>query len=910
MNILKMVFGDINAKEVKKLGKIAEKIEELEPQYQPMSDDELRAQTEVLKSRLAKGELLDDILPDAFAVAREASVRVLGKRPFFCQLIGGIALHQGRIAEMKTGEGKTLVATMPAYLNALTGKGVHIITVNDYLAKRDRDWMGKVYEFLGLTVGVVINGMQPPERRKAYACDITYGTNSQFGFDYLRDNMAVRTENLVQRELYFAILDEVDSILIDEARTPLIISGATDKTTDMYILADNFAKKLSREDDVNIDEKARTVTLTDGIKVDKYGEVEEGSENRNGVKKAEEHFGVENLSDSANMELSHHINQAITARFLMKRDVDYIVKDGEVLIVDQFTGRLMYGRRYSNGLHQAIEAKENIEVRAEDMTLATITIQNYFRMYTKLSGMTGTAKTEEEEFRAIYGMDVVVIPTNKPVARIDNNDQIYSTLELKFKYIVKEIRECYDRGQPVLVGTVNIETSEFIGKLLKREGIPHEILNAKYHEREAEIVAQAGRFRSVTIATNMAGRGTDIVLGGNPEFMAKREMLKLGYDETVISYAVSPLDYDDEAIKEAKKKYEELYAKHKVDTDAEAEKVKEAGGLHIIGTERHESRRIDNQLRGRSGRQGDPGSSRFFISMKDDLMRIFIPERVVQMTEKLGEDSMPIEMGIITKNVEMVQQRVEGRNFSIRKNVLEYDDVINKQREIIYSQRRKVLHGEDIRENIMSMMEKLISQASLIYTEGYKYPEEWDLSGLVEHLRHIFGSDFAVDFGVVEDLTLEHLREIIFEEGKRLYAAKEEQVPPEIMREVERNVLLRSVDSLWIDHITGMDELRRGISLRAFGQQDPVLAYKNEGFEMFETLINEIQERTVTTMLNLNVEKNEVKRESVVKSSSEGAANAGGKRVIAASSEKVGRNEPCPCGSGKKYKKCCGRDEQ
>ncbi len=910
MNVLKMVFGDLNAKEVKKLAKKAELVEALEPTYQPMSDEELRSQTDVLKRRLSAGETLDDILPDAFAVAREASVRVLGKRPFFCQLIGGIALHQGRIAEMKTGEGKTLVATMPAYLNALTEKGVHIITVNDYLAKRDRDWMGKVYEFLGLSVGVIVNGMQPAERREAYGCDITYGTNSQFGFDYLRDNMAVRTENLVQRELYFAILDEVDSILIDEARTPLIISGATDKTTDMYVLADNFAKKLSREDDVNIDEKARTVTLTDGIKVDKFGEVEEGSEDRNGVKKAEAHFGVENLSDAANMELSHHINQAITARFLMKRDVDYIVKDGEVLIVDQFTGRLMYGRRYSNGLHQAIEAKENIEVRAEDMTLATITIQNYFRMYTKLSGMTGTAKTEEEEFRAIYGMDVVVIPTNKPVARIDNNDQIYSTLELKFKYIVKEIKECYAKGQPVLVGTVNIETSEFIGKLLKREGVPHEILNAKHHEREAEIVAQAGRFGAVTIATNMAGRGTDIVLGGNPEFMAKREMLKLGYDETVISYAVSPLDYEDEEIREAKKKYEELYAKHKVETDAEAEKVKSAGGLHIIGTERHESRRIDNQLRGRAGRQGDPGSSRFFISLKDDLMRIFIPERVVAMTEKLGEESMPIEMNMITKNVEMVQQRVEGRNFAIRKNVLEYDDVINKQREIIYSQRRKVLHGEDIRENIMGMMNKLIAQSVAMYTEGYKYPEEWDLSGLVEHLRHIFGNEFEVEFGVIEELTHEKLNDIIGQEGRRLYELKEEMAPPEIIRELERNVLLRTVDTLWIDHITGMDELRRGISLRAIGQQDPVIAYKNEGFEMFETLISEIQDRTVTTMLSLNIQKDEIKRESVVKSSSEGGGASKPRAPRQASSDKVGRNEPCPCGSGKKYKKCCGKDAE
>ncbi len=908
MNLLKLIFGDINAKEVKKLSKRAEAIEAHEPKYSAMSDSELRGQTDVLKGRLASGETLDDILEDAFAVTREASVRVLGKRPFFCQLIGGMVVHQGRIAEMKTGEGKTLVATMPAYLNALSGKGVHIITVNDYLAKRDRDWMGKIFEFLGMKVGVIVNGLEPAERRVAYAADITYGTNAQFGFDYLRDNMAVRTENLVQRGLNFAIVDEVDSILIDEARTPLIISGATDKTTDLYTIADNFAKKLNPETDLIIDEKARSVTLTDGVKVDKYGVVEEGSEERNGVKKAEAHFGLENLSDPENMELSHHINQAIMARFMMKRDVDYIVKDGEVLIVDQFTGRLMYGRRYSNGLHQAIEAKEGIKIQAEDMTLATITIQNYFRMYEKLSGMTGTAKTEEEEFKAIYGMDVVVIPTNKPVARKDFNDQIYSTLELKFKYIIKNIAECHAKGQPVLVGTVNIETSEFIGKLLKREGVPHEILNAKHHEREAEIVAQAGRYGAVTIATNMAGRGTDIILGGNPEFMARKEMLKRGYDEDVINYATSPFEYEDAAVKEAKFVYNDLYAKFQSETEAEAERVREAGGLHIIGTERHESRRIDNQLRGRSGRQGDPGSSRFFISLKDDLMRIFIPQAVASMAEKLGEEAMPIEMGMITRNVEMVQQRVEGRNFAIRKNVLEFDDVINKQREIIYSQRRQVLHGEDVRGSIFSMMDKLVDHSVAIYTGEFKYPEEWDLDGLVQNLARIFGKDYTVEFGNVEALTVGSLKKLLSDRAHELYVLKEEAVPAPIMRELERNVMLRTVDSLWIDHITGMDELRRGINLRAIGQEDPVIAYKREGFDMFDQMITEIQETTINTLMTLNIQRDheKVQRKSVVKTTNESGPVV---QRTKSASERIGRNDPCPCGSGKKYKKCCGRDE-
>lgn len=905
MGLLKLIFGDINAKEIKRYGKRAEKIEALEPKYQQMSDQELRGQTDVLKGRLRAGETLDDILEDAFAVAREASVRVLGKRPFFCQLIGGMVLHDGRIAEMKTGEGKTLVATMPAYLNALEEKGVHIITVNDYLAKRDRDWMGQIYEFLGLKVGVILNGMEPPARRESYASDITYGTNAQFGFDYLRDNMAVRVENLVQRPLNYAIVDEVDSILIDEARTPLIISGATNKTTDMYTIADNFAKTLVRDVDVKVDEKARTVTLTDGAVVDKFGVEEEGSAEKNGVKKAEKYFNLENLSDPENMELSHHINQAIMARFLMKRDADYIVKDGEVLIVDQFTGRLMYGRRYSNGLHQAIEAKEGIEIRSEDMTLATITIQNYFRMYQKLAGMTGTAKTEEDEFKAIYGMDVVVVPTNKPVIRQDFNDQIYANLDQKFRFMLEEIKRCHAKGQPILVGTVNIETSEYIGKLLKREGVEHEILNAKHHEREAEIVAQAGRYGAVTIATNMAGRGTDIILGGNPEFMAKKEMLKRGYDEAVISQAASPFDYDDPDVREAKKVYEEVYGAFEAQTSAEAEKVKEAGGLHIIGTERHESRRIDNQLRGRSGRQGDPGSSRFFISLDDDLMRIFIPERIRAMTANLGDDAVPLEMGLITRNVEMVQKRVEGRNFATRKAVLEYDDVINKQREIIYSQRRQVLHGENVRDSIIGMMEKVVKSAASLYAGGgHGYPEEWDLNGLMGNLKRIFGKDFDVDFGDINTLTYESLNDMLLEKAISLYEKKEEKLPPEIMRELERNVLLRTVDNQWIDHITAMDELRRGIGLRAFGQQDPVVAYKKEGFDMFDNMIAEIQEGTVSMLMHIELAKaDKVKRESVIKSTKE----SGPVVQVRKSGKKVGRNDPCPCGSGKKYKNCCGR---
>ena len=693
--------------------------------FRSMSDEALRQMTVQFKERLAKGETLDDILPEAFAVAREGGKRALGMRAYRVQLMGGIVLHQGRISEMKTGEGKTLVATLPAYLNALSGEGVHIVTVNDYLAMRDKEWMGKIFEFLGLTVGCVVHGVEGEDRKAAYRADVTYGTNNEFGFDYLRDNMVMRQERLVQRPLNFAVVDEVDSILVDEARTPLIISGESAKSTDLYRIANLFAKTLNKEEDVKIDEKAKSIALTDGVVVDKFGEKEEGSEGRNGVSKAERYFGIENLSDPQNIEISHHVNQAIRANFLMRRDVDYIVKDGEVIIVDEFTGRLMYGRRYSNGLHQAIEAKENIEVRKESQTLATITLQNYFRMYKKLSGMTGTAKTEEEEFRHIYNMDVVMMPTNKPIARLDLEDAIYKNLKGKFSAVIKDIQERHANGQPILVGTISIETSEFLSTMLKKMGIKHEVLNAKQHDREAEIVAQAGRFNAVTIATNMAGRGTDIVLGGNPEFLAKRDMLKKGYEEHIVNTVSSPIIGTDPEVLEAKPVYDELYKMHKVVTDDEAAKVKAAGGLHIIGTERHESRRIDNQLRGRAGRQGDPGSTQFYISFEDDLMRLFVSDRAKSIVDSLGfEEDMQLENKLLTKSIENAQKKVEGRNFGIRKHVLQYDDVMNKQREIIYGQRNKVLHGEDIRESVISMVEKVIDRSIPMFTEGYKYPEE------------------------------------------------------------------------------------------------------------------------------------------------------------------------------------------
>lgn len=909
MNLLKMLFGDINEKEVKKLDKIVDQIEALEPTYQIMSDEALRDMTVKLKARIAAGETTDDILPDAFAVAREGAKRALGLRAYRVQLMGGVVLHQGRIAEMKTGEGKTLVATLPAYLNALEGKGVHIVTVNDYLAMRDREWMGKIFEFLGLTVGCVVHGVEGDDRKNAYLADITYGTNNEFGFDYLRDNMVMRQERLVQRPLNYAIVDEVDSILVDEARTPLIISGESAKSTDLYRIANMFARTLRPEEDFKIDEKAKSIALTDGLVKDKFGEVEEGSENRNGVRKAEQYFSVENLSDPQNIEISHHVNQAIRANYLMKRDVDYIVKDGEVIIVDEFTGRLMYGRRYSNGLHQAIEAKEGIEVRKESQTLATITLQNYFRMYRKLAGMTGTAKTEEEEFRHIYNMDVVMIPTNRPIARVDMEDAIYRNLKGKFNAVLSDIETRYAKGQPILVGTISIETSEFISTLLKKRGIKHEVLNAKQHEREAEIVAQAGRFGAVTIATNMAGRGTDIVLGGNPEFLAKRDMLKKGYEEHLVNLVASPITNNHPEIIEAKPIYEEIYQQHKRITDEEAEKVKAVGGLHIIGTERHESRRIDNQLRGRAGRQGDPGSTQFYISFEDDLMRLFVSESAKSMVEKLGfDEDMQLENKLLTKAIENAQSKVEGRNFGIRKHVLQYDDVMNKQREIIYGQRNKVLHGEDLRDSVMSMIEKVIDRTIPMFTEGYKYPEEWDLEGLFNHLHPIFLPQGAVKIKDedIERLTVASLKELIFEKAKALYAQKEEEIGLDRIREVERAILLRVVDMHWIDHIDAMDDLKQGIGLRAIGQQDPVQAYKMEGFEMFDEMISNIQEETVKALFHATIQT-ETERKVVAKiTNTSGSGDAAVTKKPAKSDKKVGRNDPCPCGSGKKYKKCHG----
>lgn len=907
MSLIKMIFGDINEKEVKKLDKIVDQIEALEPKIMALSDDELKAMTPKLKGRLQNGETLDDILPEAFAVVREAGKRVLGLRAFRVQLMGGIVLHQGRIAEMKTGEGKTLVATLPSYLNALSGEGVHVVTVNDYLASRDKEWMGKIHEFLGLSVGCVIHGVEGEDRRNAYLADITYGTNNEFGFDYLRDNMVMRQERLVQRPLNFAIVDEVDSILVDEARTPLIISGESAKSTDLYRVANMFAKTLNPQDDFKIDEKAKTIALTDGVVQDKFGIVEEGSEGRNGVKKAETYFGLENLSDPQNLEYLHHINQAIRANYLMKRDVDYIVKDGEVIIVDEFTGRLMYGRRYSNGLHQAIEAKENIEVRKESQTLATITLQNYFRMYKKLSGMTGTAKTEEEEFRHIYNMDVVMVPTNKPIARKDMDDAIYKNLQGKFNAVLTDIETRYATGQPILVGTISIETSEYLSTLLKKRGIKHEVLNAKQHEREAEIVAQAGRLGAVTIATNMAGRGTDIVLGGNPEFLAKREMVKKGYEEHLINAASSPIVKDEPEILEAKQVYDELLAAHKKVTDEEGEKVKAAGGLHIIGTERHESRRIDNQLRGRAGRQGDPGSTQFYISFEDDLMRLFVSERAKSMVESLGfEEDMQLENKLLTKSIENAQKKVEGRNFGIRKHVLQYDDVMNKQREIIYGQRNKVLHGEDLRENVISMAERVIDRTIPMFTEGYKYPEEWDLEGLFNHLHPIFLPQGAVVIDDVEKLTVESLKELILDKAKELYSVKEEEIGVERMREVERAILLRVVDMHWIDHIDAMDDLKQGIGLRAIGQQDPVMAYKMEGFDMFDEMIASIQEETVKALFHATIQT-ETERKVVAKiTNTSGSSDGTTTKKPVKADKKVGRNDPCPCGSGKKYKKCHG----
>ncbi len=905
-------FGTYSDREIKRIEPIVQKIESLEEDMRKLTDAELKGKTQEFRNRLDNGETLDDILPEAFAVVRETADRVLGKRPFRVQLIGGIVLHQGRIAEMKTGEGKTLVATLPGYLNALTGKGVHVVTVNDYLAKYQSEEMGKIYEFLGLSTGCILHDMDHKARKNAYDCDVTYGTNNEYGFDYLRDNMVIYKSEMVQRELNFAIVDEVDSILIDEARTPLIISGMGDKSTKLYFAANTFVQtlkgrimdpnedrgsKFDREHkeetvDFTVDEKARNVVITE-----------------KGIEKAEKFFSIENLADASNMEISHHINQALKAHNLMKRDIDYVVKDGEVVIVDEFTGRLMFGRRYSEGLHQAIEAKEGLDVRRESKTLATITFQNYFRMYKKLSGMTGTAKTEEDEFREIYNVDVIEVPTNKPVIRIDLPDSVYKNEEAKFRAVVREIKEKNSIGQPVLVGTISIEKSELLSRMLKKEGIKHEVLNAKQHEREAEIVAQAGRFGGVTIATNMAGRGTDILLGGNPEFIAKSEMRKKGYSDHVISLADSFADTNDPEILDARKVYRDLLVNAKESIKDENESVIKAGGLHIIGTERHESRRIDNQLRGRSGRQGDPGSSRFFVSLEDDLMRLFGSERIKGLVESLGmPEDEPLEHNLLSKSIEGAQTRIEGRNFSVRKHVLQYDDVMNKQREVIYAERRKVLEGENLRDHVLTMVDNIIDTAVAIYTEGIKYPEEWDLKGLEDYIANIIPIKGLFKVDNPEELTKESLKQTIMDIAVKLYDEKEKEVGETVLRELERVILLRSVDTRWMDHIDAMDQLKQGIGLRALGNEDPVRAYQVEGFDMFEEMIKGIQEETVKSLYHLQRAEN-IERERVAEVTATNHGEGESKPKTVVKGEKIGRNDPCPCGSGKKYKKCCGQNE-
>ncbi len=956
MNFLKSLFGNYSKREVKRIQPIADKVLALESKYAAMSESELKNQTTLLKERLANGETTDDILPDAFAACREASWRVLGMKHFPVQVLGGIVLHQGRIAEMKTGEGKTLVATLPAYLNALTGNGVHIVTVNDYLARRDSEWMGKLYKYMGLKVGLIVHDLENDLRKEAYAADITYGTNNELGFDYLRDNMVVYKENKVQRGHAFAIVDEVDSILIDEARTPLIISGKGDKSTDLYEKADAFAKTLklqrfteldSKEDmeayyeengiDYVVDEKQKTATLT-----------------QLGVKKAEEHFGLENLTDPENLTISHHINQAIKANGVMKLDVDYVVKDGEVIIVDEFTGRLMYGRRFNEGLHQAIEAKEGVKVQSESKTLATITFQNYFRLYGKLSGMTGTGQTESEEFQEIYKLDVVEVPTNKPVIRQDLPDSVFKTERGKFNAVIDQIVEANKKGQPVLVGTISIEKSELLSKMLKRRGVAHNVLNAKQHDKEAEIVAQAGKYGAVTIATNMAGRGTDIILGGNAEYMAKASMRKQGYPEELIEEATGYAETDNEEILEARKTFRELNEKYKDEIKDEADRVREAGGLMIIGTERHESRRIDNQLRGRSGRQGDPGVSRFFLSTEDDLMRLFGGDRMKAMMERMNVDEdTPIENKMLSNIIEGSQEKVELRNFGIRKDVLQYDDVLNRQREIIYGQRDQVLNGEDLHDTVLKMLSDSIDTSIVHYLpEGPR--ENWNYPGLIEYYKGWIITDekrYALDKDDLEEMEPSEIGDMIKEDALNIFKANEELLAPKVIREMERVYLLKAVDTHWMDHIDAMDQLKAGIRLRSYGQHDPVVEYRLEGFDMFDEMIENIREDTIKMMLimpkrvyeiqkrqeaieaarkaaevaaaaahQVMLDKGEekkqqpnpveaaLKREQVAqptKTSGDGTDTA---NKTVRKGKKVGRNDPCPCGSGKKYKKCCGRD--
>ena len=908
MGIFGKIFGSYSTKELARIEPIKESVLKLEDQYAAMSDTELKAQTQNFKDRLETGENLDMILPEALATVREAAYRVLGKKPFPVQLIGAIVLHQGRIAEMKTGEGKTLVACVASYLNALSGKGVHVVTVNDYLAKTQSDEMGKVLRFLGLTVGCILHGLTNEERRAAYNCDVTYATNNELGFDYLRDNMVIYAKDRVQRKPNFAIVDEVDSILIDEARTPLIISGKGDKSTELYDIVDKFVKNLvsttvveiddkQDQDEINenvdyiIDEKAKTATIT-----------------RSGVKKAEKYFNVDNLMDPDNMTLLHHINQALKAHGVMHVDIDYVVKDGEVIIVDEFTGRLMLGRRFNDGLHQAIEAKEGVKIANESKTLATITFQNYFRLYKKLSGMTGTAMTEEDEFREIYKLDVIAIPTNKPVIRVDHSDQVYRTEAGKFSAIIDQIVECHKKGQPVLVGTISIEKSEILSAMLKRKGIKHEVLNAKYHAKEAEIVAQAGKLGAVTIATNMAGRGTDIMLGGNAEFLAKAEMRKREYEEDIINEAVGFADTDDEEILAARAVYKELYDKFNAEVKEKAKDVKAAGGLYILGTERHESRRIDNQLRGRSGRQGDEGESRFFLSVEDDLMRIFAGDRLENMMNTLNvEENMPMESQMLTRIIESSQKKVEGRNFSIRKNVLNYDDVLNKQREIIYNQRSQVLDGEDLHDYILNMMHDLAVDSVNNYLVDDVEKENWNIIGLKDHFMGWVLNDEDLDYdeNQIDDVTKNSIVELLEDRMKTIYARKEEEFGGQLIRELERVILLKVVDTKWMNHIDDMAELKKGIGLRAFGQKNPVVEYRYEGFEMFDAMVESIREDTIRMLLTVRIQKNApIQREQVAKPD---APNAGSIRMT---KKKPADNDPCPCGSGKKYKKCCGMKEQ
>ena len=903
--LLQAIFGDPNEKEIKRLSKIADKIVELEPVMQSKTDEELKQYTQIFKDRLAKGETLDDILVEAFAVEREASWRVLNKKPYYVQLIGGIILHQGRCAEMKTGEGKTFVAPIAAYLNALTGKGVHIVTVNEYLAKTQCAIIGKIFNFLGMSCGLILREMNPEERQKNYNCDVTYVTNNELGFDYLRDNMVIDKKRMVIRDLNFAIVDEVDSIIIDEARTPLIISGTGEKSTAMYFTADKFASRLT-PDDYGVDEKAKTVYLTD-----------------QGTVKAEKFFNITNLADAENIELQHYIQQAIKAHFNMKRDVDYVVKDGQAIIVDEFTGRLMVGRRYSDGLHQAIEAKEGLKVERESVTLATITFQNFFRMYKKLSGMTGTAKTEESEFKAIYALDVVVVPTNKPMIRIDENDVVYAKEKTKFQAIVEDIAECAKRGQPVLVGTVSVEKSEMLSAMLKKRGIKHQVLNAKYHDREAEIVAQAGRLNAVTIATNMAGRGTDIMLGGNPEVMAKQEMKREGYEPDILELVDTYEETNDERVIAAREVFNKTVERYKVQTDAEKEKVTALGGLYIIGTERHESRRIDNQLRGRAGRQGDPGKSRFYVSLEDDLMRLFGSERLDGIMKTLNpEDNVPLEMGLLSKQIENAQKRVEGRNFAIRKSVLQYDDVMNRQRELIYDQRRRVLEGEDVNGFIMDMIDTVVDEVVTAYTAESDDPLDYNFDGMVEYIESLFMPRGSLKFTPEERKSIdrETLAKRIKEMARDEYHKREELNTPEVMRDLERIILLRVVDAKWRDHIDAMSQLRDGMNLRAYANRDPVIEYQKESFEMFDEMTTAIQHETLKMLFNVVVKnrdempvgrRKEPENMKINRTSDGTVINEPNKTVTTVVAKKTpGRNELCPCGSGKKYKNCCGAHKQ